>query len=81
MGMSTPSESYRVIRQNSVNSRYESRRAARKNIERDIMGGFTEIEGLVSLLDEYESQKDKYPDIESFLPQIKNYFEIYLGNL
>ena len=34
-----------------------------------------------ALLDKYESQKDNYPDIESFLPQIKNYFENYLSNL
>ncbi len=30
---------------------------------------------------EYENNRDIYPGIESFLPQIKNYFEIYLNNL
>jgi hypothetical protein len=56
----------------------KGKRKARENIRRDIQDGFTEIEGLVRLLDDYENQRDAYPTIESFLPQVKIYFEDYL---
>lgn len=52
-----------------------SSKAAKKNLANDISGGFTEIEGVVSLLDTYENNRDNYRDIESFVPQIKRYFE------
>jgi len=48
---------------------------AKKNIKYDIASGFTEIEGLVKLLNEYENNRDNYANIESFLPEIKTYFE------
>lgn len=50
-------------------------RSQEKNIKRDLRSGFSEIEGLVTLLDHYENMRKTYPDIESFLPQIKAYFE------
>lgn len=45
-----------------------------RNIKIDKMNGFVEIEGLVQLLEEYENNRNEYPDIESFLPEIKKYF-------
>jgi hypothetical protein len=57
----------------------EGKSKARTSIKIDLGAGFSEIEGLVSLLDEYEDSRDLYPDIESFLPQVKAYFEICLG--
>ena len=54
---------------------YEGKSKARRNIQRDLRDGFPEIEGLVSLLDHYENDHDTYPDMESFLPQIKFFFE------
>lgn len=57
----------------------EGRRSAKKNIEYDLNGGFIEIEGLVRLLDVYENNRDKYANIESFLPEIKLYFETCLN--
>ena len=37
--------------------------------------GFPAIKGLVELFDVYESNRIKYPNIESFMPNIKEYFE------
>jgi len=45
-----------------------------RNIKSDKMNGFVEIEGLVQLLEEYENNRNEYPDIASFLPEIKKYF-------
>lgn len=56
----------------------EGKRKAMKNIKYDIGSGFIEIEGLVKLLDDYENNRDNYKNIESFLPEIKKYFESYL---
>ena len=55
------------------------RHKARENIRRDIRDGFAEIQGLVTLVEDYENLRDTYPTIESFLPQVKTYFEEYLG--
>ncbi len=45
-----------------------------RNMKIDKMNGFVEIEGLVQLLEEYENNRNEYPDIESFLPEIIKYF-------
>ena len=58
---------------------YEGQRTAAQWMERDKKGGFFAIEGLVKLLEQYEKQRNKYPDIKSFLPQVKKYFESYLA--
>jgi hypothetical protein len=58
---------------------YEGQRTATQWMERDKKGGFLAIEGLVKLLEEYEKKRNKYPDIKSFLPQVKRYFESYLA--
>jgi len=54
----------------------EGSRKARERIQWDTREGFSAIGGLVDLLNEYEANRSKYPDIESFLPQIIKYFEI-----
>lgn len=59
----------------------EGKKKANKSIKRDISAGFTEIEGLVNLLDNYENNRDKYNDIKEFLPEIKKYFKLYLEEL
>ena len=60
--------------------KYESMRKARKMIKYDIERGFPEIEGLVRLFDNYEENRNSYPDIESFLPEIMKYFnDLYLS--
>ncbi len=59
----------------------EGKRKAGKIIDYDIKRGFPEIEGLARLLNEYEENRDKYPDIESFSPQVKKYFESYFKEI
>ncbi len=43
--------------------------------------GFPAIRGLIELFDIYESDRTTYPDIESFMPEIKKYFESYLSEI
>ena len=57
------------------------KRQARNNINYDIKAGFTEITGLVKLFDDYENNREKFDNIEAFLPEIKKYFENYLQDL
>jgi len=58
----------------------EGKRKARQRIQYDEKEGFPAIGGLVKLLDEYEENRSEYPGIESFLPQVKKYFESYLAD-
>lgn len=51
---------------------------AKNNINYDISAGFTEITGLVKLFGDYENNREKFRNIEDFLPEIKKYFENYL---
>ncbi|MCF8316514.1 MAG: DUF4932 domain-containing protein [Ignavibacteriales bacterium] len=53
---------------------------AERNIKNDKLNGFVEIEGLVQLLEEYENHRNEYPEIESFLPEIKKYFKSKIFN-
>ena len=39
------------------------------------------IEGLDSLYEEYDNHRDKYPDMQSFYPHIKDYFEEVAQNI
>lgn len=57
------------------------KRQAKNNINYDIKAGFTEITGLVKLFDDYENNREKFDNIEAFLPEIKKYFENYLHDL
>jgi hypothetical protein len=43
--------------------------------------GFPAIEGLVDLLQEYEENRDTYPVMDSFIPEIVAYFKHYSNSL
>jgi uncharacterized protein DUF4932 len=49
--------------------------SARRQIERDSEAGFPGMRKLVALLVEYEDHRDIYPDLETFMPRIGEYFE------
>jgi len=57
---------------------YEGRRSARDKTNYDMEEGFPATEGLVDLMRDYRDNRELYPDIESFLPQINLYFQQYL---
>jgi len=57
---------------------HEGKRAAKKRIQQHEEAGFPAINGLVALFDSYLNNREVYPDIESFLPQVKDYFELYM---
>lgn len=57
------------------------KRQAKKYINNDIKAGFTEIRGLVKLFDDYEDNRERFDNIEAFLPEIKKYFENHLHDL
>lgn len=57
----------------------ESRRKARKQMDYEYARGFPEIQGLVRLLDDYENNRETYPDINAFLPVIHEYFRACLN--
>ena len=54
---------------------------AKNNTNYDISEGFTEITGLIRLLDNYENNREEFENIEAFLPEIKKYFEENLRDL
>jgi len=62
-------------------AQHEGEKKASTKIQSDEMAGFPAIRGLVKLLDNYLENRSEYPDIESFLPQIKIYFESYLTEI
>ena len=56
-----------------------------KQIEKEIASGFPWVEQLSEALDLYSANRDKYPDMEDYLPQLVSFFEgvntkKYLGN-
>lgn len=53
----------------------KGKKTALQMIAYDEKVGFPAIKGLVELFDTYESNRTKYPNIESFMPDIKKYFE------
>jgi len=52
-----------------------------RQIRRDEKQGFIGIRGLADIFKEYENNRDKYPDIDSFIPQIAIYIEQYAIHL
>jgi hypothetical protein len=52
----------------------DDRRAVDQRIEIDQERGFSEIRGLVDLLEEYESNRDRYRTLGDFMPKIADYF-------
>lgn len=59
----------------------EGETAARKKIAEDEQAGFPGIRDLAELLGDYEKRREKYPDMEAFLPRIAAYFEQYAASL
>ena len=59
----------------------EGARRARNQIAYEEREGFPAIGGLVELFDGYENNRTHYPDIASFVPEIKQYFETYLSEI
>ena len=49
--------------------------AAARLMMRDLRGGFSGIEKLNALMKEYEAGRDKYPDMEAFMPRVAEFFE------
>ena len=52
-------------------------KTARNQMKRDEYYGFPAIKELVELLDEYENQREQYPDMEAFMPEIAEFFNQY----
>ena len=50
-----------------------------RQIDSDRRRGFTAIDGLVDCFDNYEADRTRYPDIQSFLPQVRAYFEEWMA--
>jgi hypothetical protein len=57
------------------------KRAVDRQIGRDEEQGFIGIRPLADLFEEYEQNRDKYPNMESFIPRIATYFERYAASL
>ena len=49
--------------------------AVSTQIRRDERDGFPGIQNLAELLSEYESFRDKYTDLDAFMPRIVDYFD------
>ena len=50
-------------------------------IEEEIRYGFLWMRKLVCLLEKYENQRNKYPTLESFFPEIITFFNNYASNI
>ena len=59
----------------------EDNKAVDRQIRLDEKHGFIGIRGLADIFDEYESDRDKYPSIDAFMPQIAIYFDNYTESL
>jgi hypothetical protein len=58
-------------------TRFESRAAVLREVGRQNQRGFVWIEELAELLGEYEENRDKYPTLDAFSPQIVEFFNDY----
>ncbi len=56
------------------------RESAESRIDREEKNHFFWISGLSELLGEYEAKRDAYPDLESFFPEIKQFFDDYAAH-
>jgi hypothetical protein len=56
---------------------YEGRQAAADEVRRQAQRGFTWVGGLSARLGEYEAEREKYRDLDSFMPRIVAYFDAY----
>jgi len=59
----------------------EGKRAAERRIRWDERAGFTGIGALAETLISYENNRDVYPDLDAFLPEIATFFEQYTASL
>ncbi|GMU21948.1 MAG: hypothetical protein AMXMBFR13_20360 [Phycisphaerae bacterium] len=55
--------------------------AGRRQIREELKRGFRWIEELSDLLGEYEAQRDRYPTLESFMPEVVKFFNAYADRL
>lgn len=67
----------------SIGVRYMLAHGADPDTVRNVMenmvakGGYTLVPRLVGLLDKYEKDRNKYPDLDSFIPEIAAFFDQY----
>ncbi len=54
--------------------------AADADVKGNVKSSFLWTPGLVSLLGEYESSRDRHPDLGSFMPRVVAFFEGYAAN-
>lgn len=59
----------------------EGEAAAEQQIVRENTNMFFWMRGLSSLLGEYEAHRGKYPDLDSFFPEIVNFFDSYAASI
>jgi len=59
----------------------KDKKAVDRQIRRTEQQGFIGIRALADLFEEYEKNRDKYPNMDSFIPQIAIYFEQYAVSL
>jgi len=59
----------------------KDKRAVDRQISRDEEQGFIGIRPFADLFEEYEENRDKYPNMDSFIPRIATYFERYAASL
>lgn len=57
-----------------------NREEVEKQIHSDESQGFIGIRALADLFEEYENNRDKYPNMDSFFPRIAMYLEQYAGS-
>ncbi|MCP4218269.1 MAG: DUF4932 domain-containing protein [bacterium] len=55
--------------------------AAKTAMKYDVLKGFLWVPELYELLGEYEAQRTKYPDMDSFMPRIADFFTDYSGRI
>ena len=56
-------------------------KAVKKQILSDENQGFIGIRALADLFEEYEKNRDKYPNLESFMPRIAIYLEKFSASI
>ena len=55
--------------------------AAWRQMRRDKKSGYVAVGDLVDFFEEYEKNRDKYPDMDSFMPRIASFFDDYAATL
>ena len=55
--------------------KYDSYKAAKSQLISEIGNSFYWMQGLVDILYDYEHNRTKYPSLESFMPQIIQFYD------